>query len=42
MRFRTRNVRSLHKAGSLTAAAAAAAGESARYKLKLVGVQEVR
>jgi hypothetical protein len=34
----TWNVRSLYRAGSLTAAA----GELARYKLDLVGVQEVR
>jgi len=38
MRFGTWNVRSLYRAGSLTAAA----GELARYKLDLVGVQEVR
>jgi len=38
MRFGTWNVRSLHRAGSLTAAA----GELARYTLDLVGVQEVR
>ena len=37
MRFGTWNVRSLYRAGSLTAAA----GELARYKLDLVGVQEV-
>jgi len=37
MRFGTWNVRSLYRAGSLTAAAR----ESARYKLDLVGVQEV-
>jgi len=35
------NVSSLYRAGSL-AAAAAAARELARYKLDLVGVQEVR
>src|SRR5215469_6746671 len=34
----TWNVRSLHRAGSLTAAAR----ELARYKLDIVGVQEVR
>ena len=39
MRFGTWNVRSLYRAGSLTAAAAR---ELARYKLDLVGVQEVR
>jgi hypothetical protein len=33
-RFGTRNVRSLYRAGSFTTAA--------RYKLELVGVQEVR
>jgi exonuclease III len=38
MRFGTWNVRSLYKAGSLTAAAR----ELARYKLNLVSVQEVR
>jgi len=38
MRFGTWNIRSLYRAGSLTAAAR----ESARYKLNLVGVQEVR
>jgi exonuclease III len=38
MRFDTWNVRSLYMAGSLTAAAR----EIARYKLDLVGVQEVR
>jgi len=38
MRFGTWNVRSLYRAGSLTAAAR----ELARYKLDLVGVQEVR
>jgi hypothetical protein len=38
MRFGTCNVRSLYKAGSLTAATT----ELARYKLDLVGVQEVR
>jgi len=38
MRFGTRNVRSLYRAGSLTAAAK----ELARYNLNLVGVQEVR
>ena len=38
MRFGTWNVRSLYRAGSLTAAAR----EFARYKLDLVGVQEVR
>jgi len=38
MRFGTWNVRSLCRAGSLTAAAR----ELARYKLDLVGVQEVR
>ena len=37
MRFGTWNVRSLYRAGSLTAAAR----ELARYKLDLVGVQEV-
>jgi len=37
MRFETWNVTSLYKAGSLTAAR-----ELARYKLYLVGVQEVR
>jgi exonuclease III len=40
MKFGTWNVRSLYRAGSLTAAAAAR--ELARYKLDLVGVQEVR
>jgi len=39
IRFGTWNVRSLYRAGSLTAAAA---GELARHKLDLVGVQEVR
>ena len=39
MRFGTCNVRSPYKAGSITAAAAR---ELARYKLDLVGVQEVR
>jgi len=38
MRFGTRNVRSLYRAGSFTAAAR----ELARYKLDSVGVQEVR
>jgi exonuclease III len=38
MRFGTWNVRSLYRSGSLTAAAR----ELARYKLDLVGVQEVR
>ena len=38
MRFDTWNVRSLYRAGSLTEAAR----ELARYKLDLVGVQEVR
>ena len=38
MRFGTWNVRSLYRAGSLTAAAR----KLARYKLDLVGVQEVR
>jgi hypothetical protein len=38
IRFGTWNVRSLNRAGSLTAAA----GELARYKLELVGVREVR
>jgi len=38
MRVGIWNVRSLYRAGSLTAAAR----ESARYKLDLVGVQEVR
>ena len=38
MRFGNWNVRSLYRAGSLTAAAR----ESARCKLDLVGVQEVR
>jgi len=38
MRFGTWNVRSLYRAGSLTAAAR----ELARYKLDLAGVQEVR
>ena len=38
VRFRTWNVWSLCKSGSLTAAAR----ELARYKLDLVGVQEVR
>jgi len=38
MRFDTWNVRSLYRAGSLTAAAR----ELARCKLDLVGVQEVR
>jgi hypothetical protein len=38
MRFGTCNVRSPYKAGSITAAAAR---ELARYKLDLVGVQEV-
>jgi len=38
MRFGTRNVRSLYRSGSLTAAAR----ELTRYKLDLVGVQEVR
>ena len=37
MRFSTWNVRSLDRAGSLTAAAR----ELARYKLDLEGVQEV-
>ena len=40
MRFSTWNVRSLYRAGSFTAEAAAR--ELARYKLDLVGVQEVR
>jgi hypothetical protein len=40
MRFGTWNVRSLYRAGSFTAAAAAAR-ELSRYKLDLVGVQEV-
>jgi hypothetical protein len=39
MRFGTWNIRSLHRADSLTEAAA---GEFARYKLNLVRVQEVR
>ena len=38
MRFGTWNVKSLYRAGSLMAAA----WELARYKLDLVGVQEVR
>jgi len=38
MGFGTWNVRRLYRAGSLTAAAM----ELARYKLDLVGVQEVR
>ena len=38
MRFATRNVSSLYRSGSLTAANK----ELARYKLDLVGVQEVR
>ena len=38
MRFGTWNVRTLYSAGSVTAAAR----ELARYKLDLVGVQEVR
>jgi len=38
MRFGMWNVRSLYRAGSLTAAAR----ELAKYKLDLVGVQEVR
>jgi len=38
MRFGTWNVRSLYRAGSLTAATR----ELARYKFDLVGVQEVR
>ena len=38
MSFDTWNVRSLYRSGSLTTAA----GELARYKLDLVGVQEVR
>jgi hypothetical protein len=38
MRFGTLNVRSLYRAGSLVAAAR----ELARYKLDLLGVQEVR
>jgi exonuclease III len=38
MRFGTWNVRSLYRTGSVTAAAR----ELARYKLDLVGVQEVR
>ena len=40
MRFGTWNVRSLYRAGSFTAAAAAR--ELAGYKLDLVSVQEVR
>jgi len=38
MRFGTRNVRSLYRAGSLTAATR----KLTRYKLDLMGVQEVR
>jgi len=38
LRFSTWNVRSLYRAGSFTAAVR----ELARYKLDLVGVQEVR
>jgi len=38
MRFDTWNVRSLYRSGSLTTAAM----KLARYKLDLVGVQEVR
>jgi exonuclease III len=38
MRFGTWNVRSLYRSGSLTTDVR----ESARYKLDLVGVQEVR
>jgi len=38
MRFGTWNVRRLYRAGSLTSAAR----ELARYKLDLLGVQEVR
>jgi hypothetical protein len=38
MRFGTWNVRSLYRAGSFTAPAR----ELARYKLNLVGLQEVR
>jgi len=41
MRFGTSNVRSLYRAGSFTAAAAAAR-ELARYKFDLAGVQNVR
>jgi hypothetical protein len=39
LRFGTWSIRSLYRAGTL---AAAAARELARYKLDLVGVQEVR
>jgi exonuclease III len=39
MRFSTWNVRSLYRAGSLTAAAARGL---ARYKLDLMGMQDVR
>jgi len=38
LKFGTLKVRSLHRAGSLTAAVR----ELARYKLDVVGVQEVR
>jgi hypothetical protein len=38
MRFRTLNVRSLYKAGSLVTVST----ELSKYKLHLVGVQEVR
>jgi exonuclease III len=38
MRFRTWNVRSLYRSGSLKTVS----GELAKYKLDLVGVQEVR
>ena len=38
MRFGTWDVRSLYRAGSITAAAR----ELARYKLDLVGVQDIR
>jgi hypothetical protein len=38
MRFRTQNVRSMYMAGSLRAIAE----EISKYKLDLVGVQEVR
>jgi exonuclease III len=38
MRFDTWNIRSLHRAGSLTAAAR----DLERYKFDLVGVQKVR
>jgi hypothetical protein len=42
MRFGTWSIRILYRAGSLTAAAAAAAKKLVRYKLDLMGLHKVR